>query len=71
MIAVHDREQTRKAEETMSTVWQCEQLRAGQVYNKLVFSSKGEAEQFMRQMRQAQPDIFWRLQAVAANAIWN
>ena len=55
----------------MSTVWQCEQLRAGQVYNKLVFSSKGEAEQFMRQMRQAQPDIFWRLQAVAANAIWN
>ncbi len=60
-----------KVEQRMSTLWQCEQLRAGQVYNKLLFGSKGEAEQFMRQMRQAQPDIFWRLQAVAANAIWN
>ncbi len=54
-----------------STLWQCEQIRAGQVYNTLVFPSKDEAEQFMRQMRQAQPDMFWRLQSVAANAIWN
>ena len=53
------------------TLWQCEQLRAGQVYNKLLFPSKDEAEDFMRQMRQAQPDAFFRLQAVAANAIWN
>jgi len=54
-----------------STVWQCEQLRAGQVYSKMLFPSKDEAENFMRQMQQRQPDIFWRLQAVAANAIWN
>lgn len=55
----------------MKTVWQCEQLRAGQVYNKLLFGSKREAEQFMRRMIQAEPDIFWRLQAVAAQAVWN
>lgn len=55
----------------MSTVWQCEQLRAGQIYSTMLFASKGEAESFVRQMQQKQPDIFWRLRAVAANAIWN
>ncbi len=54
-----------------STLWQCEQLRAGQVWNKVLFSTRGEAESFMQQMIRVQPDIFWRLEAVAANAIWN
>ncbi len=54
-----------------STFWQCEQLRAGQVYSTMLFLSKDEAESFMRQMQQRQPDMFWRLHAVAANAIWN
>ncbi len=54
-----------------STVWQAEQLRAGQVYSIMLFPSEVEAKQFVRQMQQQQPDIFWRLRAVAANAIWN
>jgi len=54
-----------------STIWQCEQLRAGQVYNKMVFQSKNEAEDFVRQMRQLQPDMLWTMQAVPAQAIWN
>ena len=54
-----------------STLWQCEQLRAGQVYNKVLFHSRGDAENFVRQMRQAQPDIFWRMEAVPAEAVWN
>ena len=54
-----------------STVWQCEQLRAGQVYNKVLFHSRGEAESFVQQMRRVEPDIFWRMEPVAANAIWN
>ena len=53
------------------TFWQAEQLRAGQVYSTMLFPSKGEAEQFVKQMERQQPDIFWRLRAVAANAIWN
>lgn len=54
-----------------NTIWECEQLRAGRVYSKVLFPSKDEAENFMRHMQQRQPDIFWRLRAVAANAIWN
>ena len=62
----------REGSEVMeSTFWQCEQLRAGQVYNKVLFQSRDEAEDFVRKMRQVQPDIFWRMEAIAANAVWN
>jgi hypothetical protein len=57
--------------EMTSTLWKCEQLRAGQIYNQVLFNSQREAEQFMQQMSRVEPDMFWRLQAVAANAIWN
>ena len=65
------RELTWKVEAMTSTLWQCEQLRAGQVYNKVLFHSRGEAESFMQQMRRVEPDVFWRLEAVAAHALWN
>lgn len=54
-----------------SNFWQCEQLRAGRVYDKLLFSTRGEAERFMRQMQRAQPDIFWRMASVPLAAVWN
>jgi hypothetical protein len=54
-----------------STLWKCEQLRAGQLYNQIFFNTQHEAEQFMQQMQRVEPDMFWRLRAVAANAIWN
>jgi hypothetical protein len=54
-----------------STVWQCEQLRAGQVWNRMLFGTRHEAEEFVRHMRSRQPDMFWRMEAVAAQAIWN
>jgi hypothetical protein len=54
-----------------STLWQCEQLRAGQVYNKILFSTQREAERFMRQMIKAEPDMFWRLEPVPVAAVWN
>ncbi len=54
-----------------STMWQCEQLRAGQVYNKVLFPTRTEAETFMRQMERVQPDIFWRMEAVPTSAVWN
>jgi hypothetical protein len=54
-----------------STMWRCEQLRAGQVYNKVLFPTRTEAESFMRQMERVQPDIFWRMEAVPTSAVWN
>ena len=53
------------------TLWRCEQLRAGQVYNRMMFNTQREAEQFMQQMVRMQPDIFWRMEAVPVAAVWN
>jgi hypothetical protein len=53
------------------TVWQCEQWRAGEVYNKLLFNTEREAEEFLQQMRRSDPDLFWKKTAVPAKAVWN
>jgi hypothetical protein len=54
-----------------NTLWRCEQLRAGQITNRLVFDTEAQANHFVREMRQAEPDIFWRVEAVDANMVWN
>jgi hypothetical protein len=54
-----------------NTLWRCEQLRAGKVYNKVLFYTQGEAEQFVRQMKKMEPDLFWRMEAVQMEAVWN
>jgi len=54
-----------------TTLWRCEQLRAGQVCNKILFNSQREAEQFVQKMRKMEPDLFWRMEAVPAAAVWN
>lgn len=53
------------------TLWKCEQLRAGQVYNKVMFDSRQEAEDFISKMQKMEPDLFWRMEAVEAKMIWN
>lgn len=53
------------------TMWKCEQLRAGKVYNSLLFNSLEEAQDFTKQMQRVQPDLFWRIEAVPAKAVWN
>lgn len=59
-------------EQTMTnTMWRCVQWRAGQILNKVLFHSKTEAEQFCAQMHRAEPDIFWRMEPVEANLVWN
>jgi len=54
-----------------NTVWKCEQVRAGQVGNQVVFGSEHEAKHFVAEMRQVEPDVFWRVEAVEAGAVWN
>ena len=53
------------------TVWQCEQLRAGQVYSKEVFQTREEAEDFVAKMARVAPDIFCRIQPIDVDKVWN
>jgi hypothetical protein len=36
-----------------------------------VFDSERQARYFVREMRQVEPDIFWRIEPVDAQMIWN
>lgn len=53
------------------TLWKCEQVRAGQVCDKIMFNTREEAERFVRQMKENAPDLFWRLEPVMAKMVWN
>ncbi len=54
-----------------STMWKCEQIRAGKVYNKILFNTQAEAELFASQLRKAEPDLMYRVEAVPAWMEWN
>jgi hypothetical protein len=54
-----------------NTVWKCEQYTAGRKTNSVVFDSEEQASQFIAQMRKVEPDIFWRVEAVDAQMVWN
>jgi hypothetical protein len=54
-----------------NTVWKCEQFRAGRRTNSVVFDSEEQASHFVAQMRQVEPDLFWRVEPVDARAVWN
>jgi len=54
-----------------NTLWRCEQLRAGQVTDKVVFDSEKQAKHFVREMVKVEPDIFWRIEPVPAMVVWN
>lgn len=53
------------------TIWRYEQLRAGQVYNRIMFNTRQEAEEFATQMAKAEPDLFSRIEPIEARAVWN
>lgn len=59
-------------EETMTeTMWRCDQVRAGRLYNRMMFDTKAEAEEFMQRMQQMEPDQMFSIEAVEAKQIWN
>ena len=49
----------------------CDAMRAGQLYNRMMFDSQMEAEQFAERMRQAEPDQFFSVEAGEARQVWN
>ena len=53
------------------TLWKCEQWRAGQVYNKVLFNTQAEAESFAAKMRGLEPDLPWMVEPIQASQVWN
>ena len=53
------------------TIWRCDQVRAGQLYSRVVFDTQEEAERFARKMRAAEPDQMFSVEAVEARQVWN
>ncbi len=53
------------------TMWKCDQLRAGQLYNRMMFDTRAEAEQFAHKMQQVEPDQVFDIEAIAAHQVWN
>lgn len=53
------------------TMWRCDQVRAGQLYNRVIFNTREEAEEFMARMRQVEPDQAITVEAVDARKVWN
>lgn len=53
------------------TVWKCDQLRAGQLYNRMMFDTQAEAKMFAEKMQQIEPDQTFRIEAVSAARVWN
>ena len=53
------------------TMWRCDQVRAGRLYNRMMFDTREEAEQFMQRMQQMEPDQVFSIEAIEARQVWN
>ncbi len=53
------------------TLWKCDQLRAGQLYNRMMFDTQDEALKFAQRMQQMEPDQVFSIEAVDASQVWN
>ena len=54
-----------------SIVWRCDALRAGRLYNRSLFGTREEAEQFAQKMRRAEPDQMFNVESIKASTVWN
>jgi hypothetical protein len=53
------------------TLWKCDQLRAGQLYNRMMFDTQDEALRFAQRMQQIEPDQVFSIEAIEASQVWN
>ena len=53
------------------TMWRCDQVRAGRLYNRMMFDTRAEAEQFVQRMQQMEPDQMFSIEAIEAKQVWN
>jgi hypothetical protein len=52
-------------------IWKCEQVWAGQLYNRAIFDTLQEAEQFVSTMWRMEPDHIFSIEAIEAGQVWN
>ena len=52
-------------------LWRCDALRAGKLYQRSLFGSQAEAEEFARKMRDAEPDQMFNVESIMASTVWN
>jgi hypothetical protein len=53
------------------TMWRCDQVRAGRLYNRMMFDTREEAEQFVQRMQQMEPDQMFSIEQIEARQVWN
>jgi len=53
------------------TLWRCDALRAGKLYQRSVFGTRAEAEEFAVRMRESETDLMFNVEAIKASAVWN
>ncbi len=53
------------------TMWKCDALRAGQLYNRMMFDTHAEAKSFADRMSQMEPDQVFSIEAIEASQVWN
>jgi hypothetical protein len=53
------------------TMWRCDQVRAGRLYNRMMFDTREEAVQFAQRMQQMEPDQMFSIEAIEARQVWN
>ena len=53
------------------TLWRCDALRAGRLYNRSLFGTREEAEEFAGKMREMEPDQMFSVEGIKASAVWN
>lgn len=54
-----------------NVLWRCDALRAGKLYNRSLFGTREEAEQFAQKMRRVEPDQMFNVEAIKASTVWN
>ena len=59
------------AEHRHEILWRCDALRAGKLYNRSLFGTREEAEEFMARMRDSEPDQTFTVEASKASTDWN
>lgn len=53
------------------TMWRCDQVRAGQLYNRVLFDTHAEALEFVQKMQRMEPDQTFSVEAIEARQVWN
>ena len=52
-------------------IWQCEEWRAGKMYERKLFDTKEDAEMFVRKLSQVAPDLIFKIAPVNVQQVWN